>query len=253
GDGEDDRRRGDPVAAVAARRAVRDLRRTGRVLRSRAAAAGVHAGRFRAGARPRRHRREVRSARTARADDRRVAVRAARLRVARGHRSPQHPAVRRGAVPAAGAAPPRRERASAVRHVRLRAPRSVGAGAARRADRVDAASGVCDEVSSEESVTQALAKSVADRMRAADAATRRFHRRGAGWMTALVVGLAAACSAAGAWGSLAIVGIAFVPLWLFVVYRILKLPGPHLVERAITRPDSISSLIKLVTSRSKIL
>ncbi|HEV7555353.1 MAG TPA: hypothetical protein VGO00_07870 [Kofleriaceae bacterium] len=102
-------------------------------------------------------------------------------------------------------------------------------------------------------MTTALARSVAARIRAADAATRRAHRLAAAGMTAIVAILIAVCCIAGAWGSLALVGVAFVPLWLFVVYRAYKLPGRELVERAITRPDSITSLLKVVTPRSRIL
>jgi hypothetical protein len=102
-------------------------------------------------------------------------------------------------------------------------------------------------------VTKALAKSVANRMRVADTTTRRIYRLGAGMMTALVIGFAAVCSATGAWGWLALVAILFVPLWLFVVYRTWKLPGRHLLERAIARPDSISALVKLATGRSWML
>jgi len=53
-------------------------------------------------------------------------------------------------------------------------------------------------------------------MRAADAATRRVHQLAAGGMTLIVAILVAVCCIAGAWGSLALVGVAFVPLWLFV-------------------------------------
>jgi len=102
-------------------------------------------------------------------------------------------------------------------------------------------------------VTKALAKSVALSMRAADASTRRIYRLGTGFMTALVVVLVAACSLTASWGSLAVVGLLFVPLWLFVAYRTWKLPGRHLLERAITRPDSITALIKVVSGRSQIL
>jgi hypothetical protein len=90
-------------------------------------------------------------------------------------------------------------------------------------------------------------------MRAADAANRRLYKVSAGVMTAIVIALVAVCLVVGAWGSLALVAATFVPLWLFMVYRTWKLPGRHLVERAITRPDSITALIKLVTGRTRIL
>jgi hypothetical protein len=102
-------------------------------------------------------------------------------------------------------------------------------------------------------VTTALAKSVAHSIRAADASTRRVYRLTAGFMTALVAALVAACSLTASWGSLAVVGLLFVPLWLFVVYRTWKLPGRHLVDRAITRPESITALITVVSGRSQIL
>jgi len=103
------------------------------------------------------------------------------------------------------------------------------------------------------SVTTAIAKSVAASIRAADSATRRSYRLASGVMTALVIALTGVCLFVGAWGSLALVGLLFVPLWLFVLYRTWKLPGRHLVERAITRPESISAIIKLATGRSQIL
>lgn len=102
-------------------------------------------------------------------------------------------------------------------------------------------------------MTTALTKSVAEQLRAADTATRRIHRLGAGLMSALVIALVGVCAFTGSWGWLAVVGILFVPLWLFVVYRTWKLPGRHLVERAITRPDSITALIKVVSGRARIL
>jgi len=72
-------------------------------------------------------------------------------------------------------------------------------------------------------------------------------------MSAFVVGLTAVCIATGSMMSLLLVLIAFVPLWLFVAYRAYKLPDTSLVERAITRPDSITSLIKIITPGSKVL
>lgn len=90
-------------------------------------------------------------------------------------------------------------------------------------------------------------------LRIADARSRRYHRFAAGLMTLLVVGLISVCLATGSMMSLLLVLVAFVPLWLFVGYRAYKLPDASLVERAITRPDSITSLIKIITPSSKVL
>jgi len=102
-------------------------------------------------------------------------------------------------------------------------------------------------------MTTALAKPVADQLRAGYAASRRFYRLGAGAMTAFTVAMTAICIATASWASLALVGALFVPLWLFVLYRTWRQPGPELLARAIDAPESISTILKLVTPRTRLL
>ena len=93
----------------------------------------------------------VRPDRPARAADGDLAVRQARVRLARRHRSHEHPAVPRDEVRPARPHPPRRERGAAVRHVRLRlATRHVVPDAARRDARRHPAVGVRREVSADD-------------------------------------------------------------------------------------------------------
>jgi hypothetical protein len=102
-------------------------------------------------------------------------------------------------------------------------------------------------------MTSALAKPVADQLRAGYAASRRFYRVGAGAMTALTVAMTAICLATSSWASLALVGGLFVPLWLFVLYRTWRQPGPELLARAIDTPERIATILKLVTPRTHLL
>jgi hypothetical protein len=102
-------------------------------------------------------------------------------------------------------------------------------------------------------MTTALAKPVADQLRAGYAASRRFYRTGALAMTGLTGVMVAICLATSSWASLALVGALFVPLWLFVLYRTWRQPGPDLLERAIDAPERISTILKLVTPRTRLL
>jgi len=102
-------------------------------------------------------------------------------------------------------------------------------------------------------MTTALAKPVADQLRAGYASSRRFYRAGAAGMSALTVVLTALCLATSSWASLALVGALFVPLWLFVLYRTWKQPGPELLARAIEQPEHITTILKLVTPRTRLL
>jgi hypothetical protein len=102
-------------------------------------------------------------------------------------------------------------------------------------------------------MSQALDKPIAMQLRAGYQASRKYYRFAAGAMTALTVAMAALCAATASWGYLALACAMLVPLTAFIVYRTAKLPGPDVLEAALAEPERVTTILKLVTPRTRIL
>ncbi|MCW5807973.1 MAG: hypothetical protein KIT31_36815 [Deltaproteobacteria bacterium] len=99
----------------------------------------------------------------------------------------------------------------------------------------------------------ALDRPMVTALRASYEASRRHYRLAAVAMSALTVALAAICVATGSWTSLALVGVMFIPLWLFVGYRSMKFVGPDVVDDVLASPERVTLILKLVTPRTHVL
>ena len=83
--------------------------------------------------------------------------------------------------------------------------------------------------------------------------SRKHYRFAALAMSALTLVLATLCAVTGSWGSLALVGVFFIPLWLFVGYRSVKFVGRDAVDAVIASPERVTMILRLVTPRTHIL
>ena len=102
-------------------------------------------------------------------------------------------------------------------------------------------------------MSQALDKPIAMQLRAGYQASRKYYRFAAGAMTGLTVAMIALCAATGSWGYLALAGAMLIPLSAYIVYRTAKLPGPDVLEAALAEPERVTTILKLVTPRTRIL